>query len=74
MLFGCGGNGVRMNKKISRLLEPNLILYFLLLAAFAAATMYFVPWLGVIQMVVTIMTNMNIVSQQHLKALLVKPA
>ena len=43
-----------MNKKISRLLEPNLILYFLLLAAFAAATMYFVPWLGVIQMVVTV--------------------
>ena len=40
-----------MNKKISRLLEPNLIMYFLVLAAFAAAALYFVPWLGVVEVI-----------------------
>jgi len=44
-----------MNKKISRLLEPNLILCFLLLIAFAAASLYYVPWLGVIEIVVAIL-------------------
>lgn len=41
-----------MNKKISRLLEPNLALYFLLLIIFAAAALYFVPWLGILEILV----------------------
>ncbi len=47
-----GGNGADMNKKISRLLEPNLILYFLLLIVFAVASLFFVPWLGIAEVVV----------------------
>ena len=43
-----------MNKKISRLLESNLTLYFLLLLAFAAAALYFELWLGVAELVVAV--------------------
>ncbi len=38
-----------MNKKLTRLLEPALWLYFLSLALFAAASAYFNLWLGFIE-------------------------
>ncbi|WP_241426571.1 DHH family phosphoesterase [Dysosmobacter acutus] len=43
-----------MNKKISRLLEPNMKLYFFVLLAFSAAAVVVKPAVGVIQCAVTV--------------------